>query len=98
METITFYSYEGGVGRTLLLANAARYFALLGNRVVALDLDFEAPCLHYRLRDNGSMAGEPRRGVVDYLLNSLADEPQETSLDDFLVPIRSRRQTAVSSG
>ena len=43
METIAFYSYKGGVGRSLLVANAARFLGMLGKRVVALDLDFEAP-------------------------------------------------------
>lgn len=49
METVAFYSYKGGVGRSLLLVNTARFLALTGRRVVALDLDFEAPGLHYKL-------------------------------------------------
>ena len=49
METIAFYSYKGGVGRSLLVANAARFLGMLGKRVVALDLDIEAPGLHYKL-------------------------------------------------
>ena len=43
METVAFYSYKGGVGRTLLVANTAQFLALSGRRVVVLDLDFEAP-------------------------------------------------------
>lgn len=43
METVAFYSYKGGVGRSMLLANAARFLAALGKGVVALDFDFEAP-------------------------------------------------------
>jgi len=49
VETVAFYSYKGGVGRSLLLANAARFLATLGKGVVALDFDFEAPGLHYKL-------------------------------------------------
>lgn len=49
MEKVAFYSYKGGVGRSLLLVNTARFLALTGRRVVALDLDFEAPGLHYKL-------------------------------------------------
>ena len=48
MRTITFYSYKGGVGRSLLVANAARYLSTLGKKVFALDLDLEAPGLHYK--------------------------------------------------
>ena len=46
MKTITFYSYKGGTGRSLALANAARYLARLEFKVVALDFDLEAPGLH----------------------------------------------------
>ena len=46
MRTITYYSYKGGVGRTLLVANTAKYLSTLGKTVFALDLDLEAPGLH----------------------------------------------------
>jgi MinD-like ATPase involved in chromosome partitioning or flagellar assembly len=42
VETVAFYSYKGGVGRSQLLAHAARFLAGLGKGVVALDFDFEA--------------------------------------------------------
>lgn len=45
---ITFYSYKGGVGRSLALANTAYFLALQGKKVVALDFDLEAPGLHYK--------------------------------------------------
>ena len=48
MRTITFYSYKGGVGRSLLVANVATYLATLGKRVFAIDFDLEAPGLHYK--------------------------------------------------
>lgn len=90
METVTFYSYKGGSGRTLLLANAARHLALSGKKVVAVDLDFEAPGLHFKLHIGGS--GErtadvvPERGVVDYLLATHADEgPVDPA--DFLTEV-----------
>lgn len=40
---VTFYSYKGGVGRTLALANTAYYYAMNGKRVVIIDFDLEAP-------------------------------------------------------
>ncbi|HJQ03107.1 MAG TPA: tetratricopeptide repeat protein [Jatrophihabitans sp.] len=52
MRVVTFYSYKGGTGRTLLLANIAVLAARLGQRVVALDLDLEAPGLAYKLLGN----------------------------------------------
>jgi|GEM_PF-2357551 len=43
MKTINFYSYKGGVGRTLLMAQVARFLAALGKKVVIVDFDFDAP-------------------------------------------------------
>ncbi|HEX6182276.1 MAG TPA: TIR domain-containing protein [Pyrinomonadaceae bacterium] len=45
-RVITFYSYAGGVGQTMTLANVAWMLASAGKRVVALDWDFVAPGLH----------------------------------------------------
>ncbi|MGH9890526.1 MAG: KGGVGR-motif variant AAA ATPase [bacterium] len=46
MHVTSFYSYKGGVGRTLCLLNVAWELALRGKRVVLVDLDLEAPGLH----------------------------------------------------
>lgn len=43
---ITFYSYKGGTGRTMALANTAWILAAGGKRVLAVDWDLEAPGLH----------------------------------------------------
>lgn len=74
METVAFYSYKGGVGRSLLLANTARFLALSGQRVVALDLDFEAPGLHYKF----DIERRVQTGVVELLLRGLKGEAPET--------------------
>ncbi len=39
----TFYSYKGGVGRTMLLANVGAILARKGRKVLLWDLDLEAP-------------------------------------------------------
>jgi len=91
VKTLTFYSYKGGTGRSLLLANAARYLALLGERVVAVDFDFEAPGLHYKL--NISPPGKrtadaiPERGAVDYLLAAAEGEGSPKSLLNYVVSV-----------
>jgi MinD-like ATPase involved in chromosome partitioning or flagellar assembly len=62
----TFFSFKGGVGRTTLLAAVAWQLAAAGKRVVAIDLDVEAPGL-------GSLLGaETRRGVTDFLVDFIA--------------------------
>jgi formylglycine-generating enzyme required for sulfatase activity/cellulose biosynthesis protein BcsQ len=43
---ITFYSYKGGTGRTMALANTAWVLASNGYRVLMIDWDLEAPGLH----------------------------------------------------
>jgi tetratricopeptide (TPR) repeat protein/cellulose biosynthesis protein BcsQ len=43
---ITFYSYKGGTGRSMALANVAWILASSGKRVLAVDWDLEAPGLH----------------------------------------------------
>jgi len=45
MRVVTFYSYKGGVGRTLACANYGLYAARTGQKVVLMDMDFEAPGL-----------------------------------------------------
>jgi cellulose biosynthesis protein BcsQ len=42
---VTFYSYKGGTGRTMALANIAALLAARGHRVLAVDFDLEAPGL-----------------------------------------------------
>lgn len=72
MKTITFYSYKGGVGRSLALANTVRYLRALGRNVFALDLDFEAPGLHYKLL--GEEVSTPSLGALDLLEQLIAGE------------------------
>ena len=45
-QIITFYSYKGGTGRTMALANVAWILASDGNRVLTVDWDLESPGLH----------------------------------------------------
>lgn len=45
-KIITFYSYKGGTGRSMALANVAWILASNGRRVLTVDWDLEAPGLH----------------------------------------------------
>ena len=45
MYVTTFYSFKGGVGRSMALANAAVELAQRGRRVLTVDFDLEAPGL-----------------------------------------------------
>jgi DNA-binding CsgD family transcriptional regulator len=45
-EIITFYSFKGGAGRTMALANIAVLTSKLSTKVLIIDWDLEAPGLH----------------------------------------------------
>ena len=60
----TFYSYKGGVGRSLALANIAALLVQRGRRVVLIDFDLEAPGLD-SFHEFKSVVAKP--GVVEYV-------------------------------
>jgi hypothetical protein len=64
---VTFYSYKGGVGRSMALANVAELLSEFGYRVIVCDWDLEAPGLErYFVRNNASDS-EYRGRMDDYL-------------------------------
>lgn len=64
---ISFYSFKGGVGRTTALCSLAIQRARVGDRVVVLDLDLDAPGVGTLLTSGTDVPGA-QWGVVDYLL------------------------------
>ena len=91
MRTITFYSYKGGVGRTLAAANFAVYLAKLGQRTVVVDFDLEAPGMDSKFHPTG--LSQPSRGLLDYIL-----EYQDTGADPGSVQKISVEIAVESSG
>jgi len=74
---VAFYGFRGGAGRTLALAHVAMMLARRGLRVVAIDLDVEAPGLHVAL---GLELPAETRGVVS-LLRQAATTSESERLD-----------------
>lgn len=67
-KIITFYSYKGGTGRTMALANVAWILASRGERVLVIDWDLEAPGLHryfHPFIDDKELAHSP--GLIEFL-------------------------------
>jgi hypothetical protein len=87
VETLAFYSYKGGVGRSLLLANAARFLASLGKGVVALDFDFEAPGLHYKLGHAAHRESRMEGGAVPYLVATAREATSPPSLEEHMIQV-----------
>lgn len=69
----TFYSYKGGVGRSMALANVAEWLYLQGLRVVMIDWDLEAPGLESYFYNRSEDAGnleliQSQLGLIDLLV------------------------------
>ena len=75
---VTFYSYKGGTGRSLALANTAWVLAASGYRVAVIDWDLEAPGLHRYLRPYlRDSTLEASDGVIDFVI-AFADAARPT--------------------
>src|SRR5262245_42486029 len=69
-KIVTFYSYKGGTGRTMALANIAWILATNGKRVLVIDWDLEAPGLHRYLHpflEDKELTSTP--GLIDYFVD-----------------------------
>lgn len=78
---ITFYSYKGGVGRSMALANVAILLASWGYKTLAVDWDLEAPGLEnfYKSFINTSDVKD-NQGLIE-LLKLKVNEPNITVND-----------------
>lgn len=95
---VTFYSYKGGTGRTMALANTAWILAANGKRVLVVDWDLEAPGLH-RFFHPFLIPGmlDATTGVIDMITDYAwaATEQQQTS-GSWHLPYARIRPHAVS--
>ena len=70
-EVITFYSYKGGTGRSMVLANIAALLTHAGKRVLVIDWDLEAPGLHRYFADRIQVSSPAKidqaPGLVDLI-------------------------------
>ena len=87
-QIITFYSYKGGTGRSMALANIAFILAANGYRVLVIDWDLEAPGLHRYfhpfLKDKELDTSE---GIIDFVLTySTKAASTPDAADDWYVP------------
>src|SRR5262245_25984143 len=65
----TFYSYKGGVGRSLAMAWVAQVFAERGLRVLVVDFDLEAPGLErYFFDGDEAKLRRGHCGLIDLVL------------------------------
>ncbi len=100
---ITFYSYKGGVGRTMALANVATLLAMWGRRVLVVDWDLEAPGIeHFLLPESEIPSIQDRSGLIE-LLTALSQKPAESPdwksfLSEITVVDTSAKLTLLTAG
>src|ERR1700759_482162 len=84
---VTFYSFKGGTGRTMALANVAWILAANGKRVLVADWDLESPGLNRFLPPfmDPEISNQP--GVVDFIRRyEWAARDQEAALNEMWAP------------
>lgn len=88
MKTIAFYSYKGGVGRTLALSNIAIRLSNFGKKVVMLDLDLEAPGLQCKF-ENPGFTDKIEKGIVDYIYEFAENQRVPKHIKEYLYTLNS---------
>lgn len=79
-KTITFFSNKGGVGKTFVCVNLATALAMAGQRVLLLDLDFQAQ------HDMARMLNlAPRHSLID-LLPEVEKTEEVEAIKKFVSP------------
>jgi MinD-like ATPase involved in chromosome partitioning or flagellar assembly len=98
-QIVTFYSFKGGVGRTMALVNTAHALARRGARVLMVDFDLEAPGMsHFFSKSVRTRSKRASRDALDLLLEAKSTlkeiesgveelEPP-LSLDDYIVHVK----------
>lgn len=84
MKTVAFYSYKGGVGRTLALSNIAMRLSDFHKKVCVLDFDLEAPGVHYKFKS--MFKNQPfqlQKGIVDYIHEFAVNKKIPDSIENY---------------
>ena len=88
MQIISFYSYKGGVGRTIALIETAYNLVKAGKRVLLLDLDIEAPSLHNIFAEKVNAVGNGvAYGIVEYLYRKTVQLQNDVSIEHIFCPL-----------
>ncbi len=74
---VTFYSYKGGVGRSMLLANVGALLSRWDKKVLLIDFDLEAPGLNWFFKEWHTNTRQTGPGLVDMLTEVAQDRIPE---------------------
>jgi len=83
MHVVTFYSFKGGVGRTLALVNVGLQLVKTGRRVLLVDFDLEAPGIN---TFDLLKPREPNVGMVEYVSDFVTTH-SAPDVNDFIYEV-----------
>ena len=84
MYIVTFYSFKGGVGRSMALVNVGLELSKQNRRVLMVDFDLEAPGLDtFKVLESR----EPSLGIVDFV-NDFLSNGSTNDVDQYLSKCR----------
>ncbi|HEX8356808.1 MAG TPA: AAA family ATPase [Segetibacter sp.] len=90
-RVVTFYSYKGGVGRSMALANVAVILAQWGYKTLMIDWDLEAPGLENYYREYLDVNEVMKHKGLINLLNLKLDDPSisvdRINWEDYIIPV-----------
>ena len=96
-KVVTFYSYKGGTGRSMALANVACLLAQDGKKVLMIDWDLEAPGLVDYFKEyvkNTKKDFSQNVGLIEFMQKAFdtlppmpLDEENEDEINDFFKQI-----------
>lgn len=88
-QIITFYSYKGGVGRSMALANVATLLSKWGKKVLMIDWDLEAPGLENFFKEYlHDTDWKQQKGVLEWLYAQQNDE--KANWQDWVVKFKTK--------
>src|SRR5436189_3418992 len=76
---LTFYSYKGGVGRTMALTNIACILATWKKKVLIVDWDLEAPGIEHFLFTQAQLDQVRKKEGLIEVLTELSETPEALS-------------------
>lgn len=82
-DTVSFYSFKGGTGRSTSLCNTAYELAKRGYSVGCIDFDLSAPGLH-KIYDIGPNRTEGTKSIHDYIDPDKRTSPE---LSDYVLDV-----------
>src|SRR5215212_5447799 len=99
-RVVTFYSYKGGVGRSMAMANIGVLLAQWGYKTLVIDWDLEAPGLENYYKDFLDLQKVmDKEGLIDILklkVDYHGISAEKIEWDKYITPVHIHGQSNLS--